>query len=181
MQTEGDPSAAANTALTIRTSSRRRKSSTRFPTVEWDAFTGLDGGPYPAQSTGPIYQINQNWTNIRGNHTIKFGGYFERAGQNDFDQINVAGVPGGTNNQNGRFVFANATPGARAWRLPMRPSASLKPTPSWARAPSRRIAATCTVVRAGFVEGDAETAPGSRRAEYDHSAVLQPVAQYGAV
>lgn len=82
----------------------------KIPTVDWDAFNGLDGGPYPAQSTGPIYQINQNWTNIRGNHAIKFGGYFERAGQNDFDQINVAGVPGGTNNQNGRFVFANTTP-----------------------------------------------------------------------
>lgn len=83
----------------------------KIPTVEWDAFNGLDGGPYPSQSTGPIYQINQNWTNIRGSHTIKFGGYFERAGQNDFDQINVAGVPGGTNNQNGRFVFSNSTPG----------------------------------------------------------------------
>jgi hypothetical protein len=83
----------------------------KIPTVNWDAFNGLDGGPYPSQSTGPIYQINQNWTNIRGNHTIKFGGYFERAGQNDFDQINVAGVPGGTNNQNGRFVFSNSTPG----------------------------------------------------------------------
>ncbi|MGH9844771.1 MAG: carboxypeptidase regulatory-like domain-containing protein [Blastocatellia bacterium] len=81
----------------------------KIPTVEWPDFNGLDGGPYPAQSTGPIYQFNQNWTNIRGNHTIKFGGYFERAGQNDFDQINVAGVPGGTNNQNGRFVFTNGT------------------------------------------------------------------------
>jgi hypothetical protein len=83
----------------------------KIPTVEWPDFNGLDGGPYPAQSTGPIYQFNQNWTNIRGNHTIKFGGYFERSGQNDFDQINVAGVPGGTNNQNGRFVFNDTTAG----------------------------------------------------------------------
>jgi hypothetical protein len=81
----------------------------KIPTVDWADFNGLDGGPYPSQSTGPIYQLNQNWTNIRGNHTIKFGGYFERAGQNDFDQINVAGVPGGTNNQNGRFVFSDGT------------------------------------------------------------------------
>ncbi len=89
----------------------QKEISDKIPTVDWDAFNGLDGGPYPSQSTGPIYQINQNWTNIRGNHTIKFGGYFERAGQNDFDQINVSGVPGGTNNQNGRFVFSNSTPG----------------------------------------------------------------------
>ena len=72
-------------------------------------FAILDGGPYPAQSTGPIYQVTNNMTNIRGNHTLKFGGYFERAGQNDFDQINVAGTPGGTNNQNGRFAFSNTT------------------------------------------------------------------------
>ncbi len=81
----------------------------KIPTVDGlDIFGSLDGGPYPSSSTGPIYQVNNNWTNIRGNHTIKFGGYFERAGQNDFDQINVAGTPGGTNNQNGRFVFSNS-------------------------------------------------------------------------
>jgi hypothetical protein len=34
---------------------------------------------------------------------------FERSGENDFDQINVAGTPGGTNNMNGRFVFTNTT------------------------------------------------------------------------
>ncbi|MGE0102718.1 MAG: TonB-dependent receptor [Blastocatellales bacterium] len=84
----------------------------KIPTVVYgNGFSGLDGGPYPAQSTGPIYQISNNWTNIRGNHTIKFGGYFERAGQNDFDQINVAGTPGGTNNQNGRFEFRDSTVG----------------------------------------------------------------------
>ena len=84
----------------------------KVPTIDGvDQFVSIDGGPYPASSTGPIYQFSNNWTNIRGNHTIKFGGYFERAGQNDFDQINVAGTPGGTNNQNGRFVFANGTAG----------------------------------------------------------------------
>lgn len=81
----------------------------KIPTVDGlDIFGSLDGGPYPSSSKGPIYQVNNNWTNIRGNHTVKFGGYFERAGQNDFDQINVSGTPGGTNNQNGRFVFSNS-------------------------------------------------------------------------
>ncbi len=81
----------------------------KIPTVDGlDIFGSIDGGPYPSSSTGPVYQINNNWTNIRGNHTIKFGGYFERAGENDFDQINVSGTPGGTNNQNGRFVFSNS-------------------------------------------------------------------------
>jgi hypothetical protein len=90
----------------------RKEIFDKIPTLSGiDTFGEPDGGPYPSQSVGPIYQFSNNWTNIRGNHTIKFGGYFERAGQNDFDQINVAGVPGGTNNQNGRFVFSNSTPG----------------------------------------------------------------------
>lgn len=85
----------------------------KIPTIDGvDQFVTLDGGPYPSSSTGPIYQFSNNWTNIRGNHTLKFGGYFERSGQNDFDQINVSGTPGGTNNQNGRFVFSNGTPNA---------------------------------------------------------------------
>ena len=80
----------------------------KIPTVDGlDIFGSLDGGPYPSSSKGPIYQVNNNWTHLMGNHTIKFGGYWEKAGQNDFDQINVSGTPGGTNNQNGRFVFSN--------------------------------------------------------------------------
>jgi hypothetical protein len=91
----------------------RKEIFDKIPTVNGvSGFANLDGGPYPAQSTGPIYQISNNMTNIRGNHTLKFGIYIERAGQNDFDQINVAGTPGGTNNQNGRFVFSNGTPAA---------------------------------------------------------------------
>jgi hypothetical protein len=39
-------------------------------------------------------------------HTLKFGFFFERAEQNNFDQIVVgSNIPGGTNNQNGRFEF----------------------------------------------------------------------------
>lgn len=110
VQTEGDRYRRSKYGINYPYIFQQKEIFDKIPTVEWDGFNGLDGGPYPSQSTGPIYQINQNWTNIRGNHTIKFGGYFERAGQNDFDQINVSGVPGGTNNQNGRFVFANSTP-----------------------------------------------------------------------
>jgi Carboxypeptidase regulatory-like domain len=90
----------------------RKEIDDKIPTVDGlSPFGRLDGGPYPAQSTGPIYQVSNNLTNIRGNHTIKFGAYFERAGQNDFDQINVAGTPGGTNNQNGRFAFVDTRAG----------------------------------------------------------------------
>ena len=68
-------------------------------------FSDLNGGPYPSHSSGPIYDVSDNLTKVRGNHTIKFGVLYERSGENDFDQINVQGVPGGTNNQNGQFGF----------------------------------------------------------------------------
>lgn len=84
----------------------------RIPTVNISNFVTIDGGPYPASSAGPIYQLSDSVSKIWGNHTVKIGGRFERSGQNDFDQINVSGVPGGTNNQNGRFVFTDDRAGA---------------------------------------------------------------------
>lgn len=86
----------------------------KIPTISIPNVGGIDGGPYPASSSGPIYQFSNNFTKIAGNHTFKMGVYFERSGQNDFDQINVSGVPGGTNNQNGRFVFDDVRPGGVA-------------------------------------------------------------------
>lgn len=83
----------------------------KVPTIVIPNLGTIDGGPYPASSTGPIYQLSNNFTKISGNHTLKFGALFERSGQNDFDQINVSGVPGGTNNQNGRFEFNDVRPG----------------------------------------------------------------------
>jgi carboxypeptidase family protein len=117
VQTEGDRYRRSKYGINYPYIFQEKEIFDKIPTVAWADFAGLDGGPYPSQSTGPIYQLNQNWTNIRGNHTIKFGGYFERAGQNDFDQINVSGVPGGTNNQNGRFEFTNTRTGGAGMAL----------------------------------------------------------------
>jgi len=41
------------------------------------------------------------------NHTLKFGGMFERSGENDNDEINVQACSTCTNNQNGQFRFSN--------------------------------------------------------------------------
>ena len=82
----------------------------KVPTIEIPNLGTIDGGPYPSSSAGPIYQISNNITKIVNNHTFKFGVLWERSGQNDFDQINVSGVPGGTNNQNGRFIFQDSRP-----------------------------------------------------------------------
>ena len=92
----------------------RKEINDKVPTIEIPNVGTIDGGPYPASSAGPIYNISNNFTKIVGNHTFKFGGLWERAGQNDFDQINVSGVPGGTNNQNGRFIFNDVRPGGAA-------------------------------------------------------------------
>lgn len=90
----------------------RKEIFDKIPTISINQFNDVDGGPYPAQSAGPIYVVSNNLTKIMGSHTLKFGAVFERAGQNDFDQINVSGVPGGTNNQNGRFIFSDNRAGA---------------------------------------------------------------------
>ena len=80
----------------------------KIPTVSLnDNFYSLAGGPYPSHSSGPIYTASDSVTKVLGNHTIKGGFYFHYAGENDEDQINVATVPGGSNNQNGNFVFTD--------------------------------------------------------------------------
>ncbi|MGV3520133.1 carboxypeptidase regulatory-like domain-containing protein [Luteitalea sp.] len=85
----------------------------KIPTLSISNFSEIDGGPYPAFSSGPIHTIQDVSTLVRGRHTFKAGIQFEYSGQDDFDQINVSAIPGSTNNQNGRFEFrdsANGTP-----------------------------------------------------------------------
>ena len=79
----------------------------KIPTITISNFATVDGGPYPAFSSGPIFTLSNNLTNVRGRHSLKTGIFIEYSGENDFDQINVQPVPGGTNNQNGRFEFTN--------------------------------------------------------------------------
>ena len=80
----------------------------KLPTITVDGFNEIDGGPYPAFSSGPIHTVSNTSTYVRGRHTFKAGVQFEYSGEDDFDQINVSAIPGGTNNQNGRFEFRNS-------------------------------------------------------------------------
>jgi hypothetical protein len=150
----------------------------KIPTVDGlDIFGSLDGGPYPSSSKGPIYQFNNNWTNIRGNHTIKFGAYFERAGQNDFDQINVSGTPGGTNNQNGRFVFSNSATDGKTGVAAANAALGLFDT--YAEIGDRSYTPYRGQCSSGLLRipgSYTETACRSGAAPQHHSAVLQPVA-----
>lgn len=79
----------------------------KIPTVSISNFREIDGGPYPSSSSGPIHTIANTTTWVKGRHTFKTGVQFEYSGEDDFDQINVSAIPGGTNNQNGRFEFTD--------------------------------------------------------------------------
>ena len=81
----------------------------KIPTVNVQNFSGLDGSPYPASSAGPIHTFSNTTTLVKGRHTYKAGVVFEYSGEDDFDQINVNAIPGGTNNQNGQFAFNNSS------------------------------------------------------------------------
>jgi Carboxypeptidase regulatory-like domain/TonB-dependent Receptor Plug Domain len=83
----------------------------RIPTATMTNFSTLSGGPYPSRSSGPIIALSDSLTWIRGSHTLKFGGLFERAGENDNDEINVQACPTCTNNQNGQFQFLDGRTG----------------------------------------------------------------------
>jgi predicted heme/steroid binding protein len=79
----------------------------RIPTVNMSNFSGLSGGPYPSHSAGPISDLSDSFSWIKGNHTFKFGGLAEHSGENDNDEINVQACPTCTNNQNGQFLFTD--------------------------------------------------------------------------
>ncbi len=83
----------------------------KIPTINIDGFTTIDGGPYPSSSEGPIHLWTDTVTWVKGRHTLKGGVAFEYSGEDDFDQINVNSIPGGTNNQNGQFDFRNTSSG----------------------------------------------------------------------
>src|SRR5260370_24988582 len=78
---------------------------TRIPTAKITGLNDLTGNPYPSHSSGPIYTLSDSFTWIRGSHTLKFGFYWERSGEDYNDEINVSACPTCTNNQNGQFLF----------------------------------------------------------------------------
>jgi hypothetical protein len=83
----------------------------KIPTISLAGFQTVDGGPYPAFSSGPIHTVTNTTTWVKGRHTFKAGLQVEYSGEDDFDQINVSAIPGSTNNQNGRFEFLDSRAG----------------------------------------------------------------------
>jgi hypothetical protein len=85
----------------------------KIPTVSGvGGITTPSSTPYPATSAGPIWQFSDNMSMIHSGHSIKFGIYVEKSGENDKDQIIIGAAPGSTNNQNGQFQFSDNTTNA---------------------------------------------------------------------
>src|SRR5262249_9973463 len=82
----------------------------KIPTITIAGFSEIDGGPYPSSSRGPIHAVADSATMVKGRHTLKAGAFIEYSAEDDFDQINVAAIAGGTTSQNGRFEFADIQP-----------------------------------------------------------------------
>ncbi|NYF89255.1 carboxypeptidase regulatory-like domain-containing protein [Tunturiibacter empetritectus] len=92
----------------------------KIPTIAFDTtgITTLDGSTYPSHSQGEIFDFADTVTRIISNHTLRGGVLFERAGENDDDQIAFANsTPGQTNNQNGKFDFSSSNTNGTGYDL----------------------------------------------------------------
>ena len=77
----------------------------KIPTIQIDPFYSLNNSSaYPGYWSGFVYAWSNNLTKIMGNHTMKFGIFIERSGQNDGIQLTTASAPA-TVNQAGQFRF----------------------------------------------------------------------------
>jgi hypothetical protein len=81
----------------------------KIPTFIMSGFDQVSGLPYPSGSIGHVYTVQDVITNIKGNHTLKAGVWFEHDGENDHDQVRVSPGGGVGNNLNGQFEFNAAT------------------------------------------------------------------------
>src|SRR5882672_3717692 len=76
----------------------------KLPSLAVDGLTTVDLGPYPGSWSGFVYSWANSTTKIVGNHTIKFGVFIERSGQNDHIQFTTVSAPAAIN-ENGSFRF----------------------------------------------------------------------------
>ena len=80
----------------------------KLPNVAVTGFTTTTDSPYPGSWSGFVYAWANNTTKIIGNHTLKFGVFIERSGQNDHIQFTTASAPA-TINENGSFRFLDGS------------------------------------------------------------------------
>src|SRR5262249_29465833 len=85
----------------------------KLPDLSIDGLSGIGNSPYPGTWAGFVYAWANNTTKIINNHTIKFGVFIERSGQNDHIQFTTASAPA-TVNENGSFRFLDPGNGRTA-------------------------------------------------------------------
>jgi hypothetical protein len=76
----------------------------KLPSLTVDGLSTMSESPYPGTWSGFVYAWSNNTTKIIANHTMKFGVFIERSGQNDHIQFTTASAPA-TFNENGQFRF----------------------------------------------------------------------------
>ena len=76
----------------------------KLPTLSINGLSTLDNGPYPGYWSGFTYAISNSMTKVVKTHTLKWGIFVERSGQDDQIHATTASAPA-TNNQNGAFRF----------------------------------------------------------------------------
>jgi hypothetical protein len=79
----------------------------KLPDITVDGLTAIGNSAYPGAWSGFVYAWANNTTKIINNHTIKFGVFIERSGQNDHIQFTTASAPA-TINENGAFRFLDS-------------------------------------------------------------------------
>ncbi|MBI3693947.1 MAG: TonB-dependent receptor, partial [Acidobacteria bacterium] len=85
----------------------------KLPDIGVDGLSGIGNSPYPGTWSGFVYAWANNTTKIINNHTLKFGVFIERSGQNDHIQFTTASAPA-TINENGAFRFLDPGSGRTA-------------------------------------------------------------------
>ena len=76
----------------------------KLPTLSITGLSTLDNGPYPGYWSGFTYAVSNSMTKVVNTHTLKWGIFVERSGQDDQIHATTASAPA-TNNQNGAFRF----------------------------------------------------------------------------
>ena len=157
---------------------------TRIPTANITGLTGLNGGPYPSHSAGPIYTIIGQLTWVKGSHTLKFGFITRsRARTTTTKSTSAPARPAPTT----RTASSPSPTHVRARPRAVTPSATRR----WAcstRTPNSGSALTppsaassFEALCAGFVEGHPEADDQLRRALHRDRSLSRAVGQHDRV
>ena len=80
----------------------------RLPAVNINGLIGITGSNQPSAAKTPTFIVRDNFTKIRGSHSIKMGAYFENMNMNEINQAN----------DNGTFTFSSSSSNPRNTGVP---------------------------------------------------------------